>query len=121
MGEFNAKDLKLKPEQLKALRPVETGADKPTRRKREFIQITREQAERLDNVSHVAEIVFRHLMFLDWKSPGRTIKLGNGVLSLKGVSRYAKNRALDRLKKIGLIRLKKQSRKSPEVVIRSPR
>jgi hypothetical protein len=99
---FSAKDLKLRPEQLKDLRPVETGAGKPKRqrRKREFIQITREQSERLDKVSHAAEIIFRHLMFLDWKSPGRTIYLANGVLAQKGVSRFAKYRALASLKKL---------------------
>ena len=53
-----------------------------------------------------AEIVFRHLMFLNWKSPGRTIYLANGALSEKGVSRFAKYRALASLKKLGLIRLK---------------
>jgi hypothetical protein len=54
---FNANALKLRPEQLKRLRSVETGVAKPKRRKREFIQITREQSERLDKASHAAEIV----------------------------------------------------------------
>ncbi len=115
---FNAKDLRLRPEQLKNLRPVETGVAKPKRSKREFVQITREQSERLDKVSHTAEVVFRHLMFLNWKSPGRTIYLANGALSQKGVSRYAKCRALDELKKVGLIKLRKRTRKSPGVIIR---
>jgi hypothetical protein len=114
---FNANDLKLRPEQLKNLRPVETGA-KPKRSKREFIQVTREQSERLNKVSHTAEIVFRHLMFLNWKSPGRTIYLANGALSQKGVSRYAKRRGLANLKKVGLIKLRKRTRKSPGVIIR---
>jgi hypothetical protein len=120
MGEFNAKDLKLRPEQLKASRSVETGAAKPKRRKREFIQITREQSNRLDNTKNSAtEIVFRHLMFLNWKSPGRVIRLPNAALELKGVYRQAKTRALIELKKLGLIRLKMRSRKSPEIVIRN--
>jgi hypothetical protein len=115
---FSAKDLKLRPEQLKNLRPVETGVAKPKRQKREFVQITREQSEHLDKVSHTAEVVFRHLMFLNWKSPGRTIYLANGALSQKGVSRYAKYRALDELKKVGLIKLRKRPSKSPGVIIR---
>jgi hypothetical protein len=115
---FNANDLKLRPEQLKNLRPVEMGVAKPKRSKREFVQITLEQSERLDKVSHTAEIVFRHLMFLNWKSPGRTIYLANGALSQKGVSRYAKLRALANLKKVGLIKLRKRTRKSPGIVIR---
>jgi hypothetical protein len=115
---FNANDLILRPEQLKNLRPVETSAAKPKRRKREFIQITREQSERLDKVSRATEIVFRHLLFLNWKSPGRTIYLANGALSQKGVSRYAKRRALANLNQVGLIKLRKRTRKSPGVIIR---
>jgi hypothetical protein len=115
---FNANALKLRPEQLKRLRSVETGVAKPKRRKREFIQITREQSERSDKASHAAEIVFRHLMFLNWKSPGRTIYLANGALSEKGVSRFAKYRALASLKKLGLVRLKRRLRKSPGVIVR---
>ena len=73
---FSVNDLKLRPEQLKDLRPVETGATKPKRRKREFIQITREQSERLDKAKNFAtEIVFRHLLFLNWKSPGQDYPL----------------------------------------------
>ena len=49
---FNANDLKLKPEQLESLRPAETGVTKPKRRKREFIQITREQSDRLDKAKN---------------------------------------------------------------------
>ena len=62
-------------------------------------------------LSDAAEIVFRHLLFLNWKSPGRTIYLANGALSEKGVNRYAKYRALDELKRVGLIRLKKRPSK----------
>jgi hypothetical protein len=115
---FNVEDLKLRPEQLKNLRPVETGAAKLKRQKREFVQITREQSDRLDKVGHTAEVVFRHLMFLNWKSPGRTIYLANGALSQKGVSRYAKRRALDELKKARLIKLRKRPSKSPGIIIR---
>lgn len=118
---FSAKDLKLRPEQLKRLKPVDAGAGKPKRQRREFIQITREQSQRLDKASHAIDIVFRHLMFLNWKSPGRVIYLANGALSEKGISRFAKCRALARLKKLGLIRLKKRPRKSPGVIVRSPR
>ena len=105
--------------QLKRLRSVETGVAKPKRRKREFIQITREQSERLDKASHwAAEIVFRHLMFLNWKSPGRTIRLANEALVRKGINRQSKSHALLELRKLGLIKLKIRPRKSPEIVIR---
>jgi hypothetical protein len=117
---FSAENLKLKPEQIKRLKPADTGVTKPKRRKREFIQITREQSDRLDKAKNFAtEIVFRHLMFLNWKSPGRVIRLPNAALELKGVYRQAKTRALIELKKLGLIALKMRPRKSPEIVIRN--
>ena len=47
MEEFSAESLKLKPEHLKNLRPVEKPIVRK-RQKREFIQITREQSKRLD-------------------------------------------------------------------------
>ena len=117
---FSAENLKLKPEQIKRLKPTDIGVTKPKRRKREFIQITREQSDRLDKAKNFAtEIVFRHLMFLNWKSPGRVIRLPNAALELKGVYRQAKTRALIELKKLGLIELKMRPRKSPEIVIRN--
>jgi hypothetical protein len=120
MEEFSAESLKLKPEHLKNLRPVEKPIVRK-RQKREFVQITRGQSNRLDKVSHAAEMVFRHLMFLNWKSPGRIIYLANAALSEKGVSRYAKRRALAQLKKVGLIKWKKRPSKSPGIVVLSPR
>jgi hypothetical protein len=118
MMEFSAKNLKLKPEHLKDLRPVKSDEPKRQRQKREFIQITREQSDRLNKASHAAEIVFRHLLFIDWKSPGRVIHLANAALAQSGVSRHAKYRALSRLKKLGLIKLIKRPHKSPGVIVR---
>jgi Fic family protein len=118
MEEFSAESLKLKPEHLKNLKPVE----KPIARKRqtrEFVQITREQSERLDKTKNATTYkVFHHLLFLNWKSPGRTIRLANEVLAKKGIDRHAKRRALSELKKLGLIKLKMRPRKSPEIVVR---
>jgi hypothetical protein len=117
---FNIEDFKLRPEQLKDLRPIKPPADKSKQQKRDFIKITREQSARLDKAKNFAtEIVFRHLKFLDWKTPGRTIRLPNAALVSKGVYRQAKRRALLELKKLGLIKLKMRPRKSPEIVIRN--
>jgi hypothetical protein len=115
---FNVEDLKLKPEQLRNLRPVETAA-KSRRSKREFIQITREQSERLDKAKNIATYkIFLHLLFLNWKSPGRTIRLANGALTQRGIHRRTKSRALLELKKLGLIKLRMRPRKSPEIIVR---
>lgn len=118
---FSAKDLKLRPEQLEGLRPVETGTGKPKRerREREFVQITREQFDRLNKAKNITTWkIFLHLLFLNWKSPGKTIRLANGALEQIGVSRYAKRRALPELKKLGLIILRNCTRKSPEIIVR---
>jgi hypothetical protein len=116
---FNAKDLKLRPEQLQDLRPVKTGAGKPTRSKREFIQITHDQFSRLTKATNIASWkIFLHLLFLNWKSPGKTIRLANGALEQIGVTRFAKCRALPELKRLGLLKLRKRPRKSPEIVVR---
>jgi hypothetical protein len=118
MEEFSAESHKLKPEHLKNLRPVEKPVVRK-RQKREFIQITREQSERLDKTKNATTFkVFHHLLFLNWKSPGRTIRLANEALAGKGIDRFAKRRALPELKKLGLIKLKMQSRKSPVIVVR---
>src|ERR1700722_3809171 len=102
MEEFSAESLKLKPEHLKSLRPVE----KPVARKRqtrEFIQITREHSDRLNKAKcKQTENVFRHIMFLSWRTPGKTIRLGNVALAQIGVTRQEKRRALLELKKLDL-------------------
>jgi hypothetical protein len=118
---FDAKALALKPEHLERGRLAETGiaATKRERRKRDFAQISRDQFERLTKTTNASSLkIFLHLLFLNWRSPGRAIRLANGALELIGVSRYAKRRALPELKKLGLIKLRKRERKSPEIVVR---
>jgi hypothetical protein len=120
MGEFDAKALALKPEQLEPSRPAETGiaAAKKKQRKREFAQITREQLERLSPTMSPATLkVFLFLLLIDWKYPGKPILVANGGLKQLNVSRFAKGRALSELVELGLIKMRTRSRKSPEIVI----
>jgi hypothetical protein len=116
MGEFDAKALALKPEHLESGRLADTGiaTTKRERRKREFAQITREQIERLAGAKEPTTTVFLFLLLVDWKDPGKPIRLANGQLEQLGVSRFAKGRALTKLVRLGLI---KKRRKSPEVVV----
>jgi hypothetical protein len=122
MEEFSAESLKLKPEHLRNLRPVDTDAlkSKQRGRKRDFAQITRDQFNRLTKATNAASWkIFLHLLFLNWQNPGRAIRLANGVLREIGVTRYTKYRALPELKKLGLIKMrKKRGRKSPEIIVR---
>jgi hypothetical protein len=116
---FSARDLKLKPEQLKSLRPVETGTAKAEQRRRVFAQITSDQFDRLTKTTNAASWkIFLRLLFLNWHSPGIAIRLANVALRQIGVSRYAKSRALPELKKLGLIKTRKRPYKSPVIIVR---
>jgi hypothetical protein len=120
MGDFDAKDWALKPEQLEPVRLAETGiaATKRAKRRQEFTQITRAQIERLAGAASVTSVtVFHFLMLIDWRYPGKPIRLANEGLEQLGVTRQAKYRALVDLKRLGLIELKNRGRKSPEVTI----
>ena len=116
---FDAKALALKPEQLESGRLADTGiaATKRERRKREFAQITREQIERLAGAEEPVTTVFHFLLLIDWKDPGKPIRLANDQLEQLGVSRWAKNRALAKLVRLGLIKKRGRPRKSPEIVV----
>jgi hypothetical protein len=57
------------------------------------------------------------LLFLHWKGNGDPIKLGNGMLAMDGVGRFAKYRALTELEQYGLITVNRRPRKSPIVTL----
>jgi hypothetical protein len=58
-----------------------------------------------------------YLLHLHWKQDGGPINLANGGLIMKGVSRFAKQRALNLLERAGLISVQRRSRRSPVVQI----
>lgn len=91
---------------------------KPRRREREFVMVSREQSERLDKVVNFGtERVFRHLLFLTWRAPGKSVPLGNAALAQKGIERHVKKRACLELEALGLIRVEWRSKKSPIVTV----
>jgi DNA-binding transcriptional ArsR family regulator len=118
---FDAKALALKPEQLvERVRLAGTGiaATKRERRKREFLQMTRRQVERLAKAKSITTAtVFHFLLLISWRNPGYPKLLANDGLEQLGVTRQAKYRALSELRELGLIELRSRGRKSPEVVI----
>jgi hypothetical protein len=57
------------------------------------------------------------LLFRHWKGNGDPIKLGNGMLAIDGVSRFAKYRALAELEQFGLITVDRRLKKSPIVTL----
>jgi hypothetical protein len=112
--EFSLKNLQI----TEPLPAPDSVAAKPRRRSREFVMVSREQADRLAKATHfAAERVFLHLLFLTWRFPNRPVRLGNVGLADKGVDRYTKRRVLRELETLGLIRVEWRPKKSPIVTI----
>jgi hypothetical protein len=83
-------------------------------RRKQFVQVPWQWAERLKHANHVWYIAL-YLLHQDWKGKGAPVKLPNGLLEFDGISRYAKYRALDQLEQRGLITVERRPRKSPVV------
>ena len=91
------------------------------RQTEEFVIISREQSDRLDKaVNYGTERVFRHLLFLTWRSPGKPVKVGNIAFNRKDTDRRIKYRALCELKSLGLVQVKRVGGKSPTVTVLNP-
>jgi hypothetical protein len=86
------------------------------RRRQQFVLVPWTWIERLAQ-SHSANTyrVALTLLFRHWKANGDPIKLGNGMLAIDGVSRFAKYRALAELEQFGLIVVDRHPKKSPVV------
>ena len=113
--DFNIENLR-----IKELLPLESGVVRRRRRQREFVMMSREQSDRLDKaVGFGTECVFRHLLFLTWRSPDKPVVLANAELARKGINRQTKRRALLELETLGLIRVEWRHKKSPIVTVLS--
>ena len=62
-------------------------------------------------------MVWLWLLHLFWKEHSPTFKLPNGRLDVRGVSRFAKTRALQNLEAAGLIQVSRERGKSPTVTL----
>jgi hypothetical protein len=103
---------------IKNLPPLEPGVARQRRRSREFVMMSREQSDRLDKaVNSGTERVFRHLLFLTWRSPDKPVVLANAELARKGIDRQTKRRTLLELEVLGLIRVEWRYKKSPIVTV----
>ena len=112
-SDFDVEKLRLKG----PLPPLPDSARPKSKRHRqdsEFVIISREQSDRLDKaVKYGTERVFRHLLFLTWRSPGKPVKVGNIAFNRKDTDRRIKCRALCELESLGLVQVKRADRKSP--------
>jgi hypothetical protein len=59
-----------------------------------------------------------YLLWEAWRSDNPRVKLANGVMQKRGVSRWAKQRALQRLGRAGLISIEQHPRKSPTITVK---
>jgi hypothetical protein len=87
-------------------------------RRQQFVKVPWTWIERLaSSQSANTYRVALTLLFLHWKGNGDPIKLGNGMLAIDGVSRFAKYRALAELEQFGLISVAWRRKKSPIVTL----
>jgi hypothetical protein len=92
----------------------------PSRRD-QFVKVPLAWVDRLDGAHCAATSkIALHLLWKSFKDRRQTIKLANGALALKGVTRGQKSRAIQELKTLGLIKVEHQLRKSPLVTLLYP-
>lgn len=97
---------------------VPRGAGKTRKKKweRKFVRVPWVWLDRLKATRHAA--VYRVVLLLiyeHWRTGGRPIRLSNAMLAEIGVTRMQKSRALDELEQLGLIEVRRGTRKSPMV------
>ena len=71
-----------------------------------FAMLTEERLKLLAGASSAARSIYCYLLMVNWKNLHQPVKLTNKALAELGVSRYAKYRALSRLKRAGLVKVK---------------
>jgi hypothetical protein len=87
------------------------GADK-------FVKVPLWWAEQASKATRTPKaMVWVWLLHLAWAARSNTFRLPNERLKVRGVSRYVKRRALLDLEAAGLIRISKESGKSPTVTL----
>ena len=119
-SDFDVEKLRLKGP-LPAVPDSDRVKSKRQRQDEEFVIISREQSNRLDKaVRFGTERVFRHLLFLTWRSPGKPVKVGNIAFNRKDTDRRIKYRALCELESLGLVQVKRVGGKSPTVTVLNP-
>ena len=90
---------------------------KVQKRREQFVQMPLYWIEILAKAkaSGLTFAVAAYVMHQYWKHHNRPFKLANGMLKYDGISRQTKWRALSQMEKLGLIRIDRQSGKSPIV------
>lgn len=83
-----------------------------------FVKVPLVWKVRLDEARHLGTYkIAVELLFRCWKSGGKSVVLTNVATKQIGVPARSKSRALRELEQLGLIRVERHPRKSPEVVL----
>ncbi len=98
--------------------PDQPALTRARRKGKQFIKVPVTWEEKLAKAKHLATYrVALHLLFQFWKKRGKPITLSNMALADKGVSPRQKSRALGELKRLGLVNVTRNPRKSPVIEI----
>jgi hypothetical protein len=115
---FDIKDLEYVPAPEVVPAPGEVNITPPRPRKGHFVMVPLEWMERLESAHQIATSkVALHLLHQSFKDRRPVVRLANGVLALKGISRVQKRRALGEMEALGLISVERRPRKSPIVTL----
>jgi hypothetical protein len=71
-----------------------------------------------DKADGVTYRVALYLLHETWRSGHNRVKLANGTLEARGVNRWGKYRALERLGRLGLISTERRGRRSPIITVK---
>jgi hypothetical protein len=116
--DFNIEDLQIEHAASVANQLV---SKRRPRRKGEFVMVPLEWMHRLAGARYKATATLAlHLLHRAFKERNHTVKVANGLLALKGVSRRQKWRALLELEGMGLIKVEHRGRKSPGITLLYP-
>jgi CRP-like cAMP-binding protein len=85
------------------------------KRQRHFVMVPWTWIELLKGTNGQTYRVAMYLLYLHWKGNGAPIKLASGMLTMNGVPRETKRRALQDLERRGLVTVERRPRKSPLV------
>ena len=99
---------------------VPAAEAKPSRKRRGFTMFPDEWDHQLARVradGSVYRVAIHLLREARWSGSNR-VKLANGVLEQRGVSRWRKYRALDELCRLGLISIERRPHKAPTVTVK---
>jgi hypothetical protein len=90
------------------------------KRREQFVQVPLVAADTLGKACRDKSwALYLHLLHETWKAKawGKPVKVANGFLTMLGIDRFAKWRALGKLERLGLIEVERRDSKSPLVKI----